>query len=327
MIGLVFPLLNDAQRLRVGQQFVPGGNSETRQRYLDEDISLDEILMDRFEMMLRGIGGREASVVRATGFGDARSGLDALETVIGIESTLASFKDFKDAILGGPQSLEEATAMAADNVLSLADAYNGSMTSLKDLEGGVNSFRDAAAQTLIQIDAARKQISLGIGQTIFGLRLAQQSSPEGRFALLKGEFDRIASGIDSATSAQSLTADVNQLRGFIPQLLAEAQASGLSGSALDAFIEAQIATLESIEDTAQERLDELDQETINQVEAVADAIGGRFDEIAEQDSETTEAFGGHVTRLGKSVQQLEQIFGRGVNVAPAKNNQPNPVGA
>ena len=325
--NLIFPILNEAQRFRVGQALVPGGNTETRQRYLDGEITLDEMLMDRFETILGGIGGRTAGIVNATNFGNTDQGFAALQAAVGIEGILASFATFKDDVLGGPTSLEDAMTRQAASVRSLADNYDGSLQSLQALGGGLEAFQQTAAAVLRNIQAARDAVSLGIGQTIDQLLLSRETTAQGRFGFLKGRFDTLAADLSGQNTSAGVLDTVNQLRALAPQILAQADAMGLTGAARQSFIDEQIATLREVETLAQERLDQIEQDKLDEIKEIGAAVGDRLDAVADKEAATAKLNSSTAKTMAGAARSIARTFAQGidVDVAPAKF-APNPTG-
>lgn len=257
---IIFNLLDDDQRFRVGQALVPGGNRETSSLF-SGDFTIDEIALDRFNQILGGIGGVVESLVRGTNFSDVETGIQALASVQNIFGLLnTDVQELRDSVINGPTSLVEAFEFQKEGVRGLIESFDGSLASLQALEGGLQGLATSAQQAFALIEQTSQQIAQRSEGTIFGLRFGALGTPEEQFDFIDAEIERLVALLPSLTDPgqinstlariESLTGQANSIaRGLFTDEFGNFDQAGFS-----AFTESQIAFLEDQQQIAQDLL-------------------------------------------------------------------------
>lgn len=312
----IFGLLNDEQRFNVGQALVPGGNTETSSLYRG-DFTPEEILLDRFDTILGGIGGAVEALVRGTGFNDLEQGIEALTAVQSLMGSLAlTAQDFVDAG-AGPDSLLGVMEMQAIGVRQLTESFDGSLGSIQRLDSGLIGLGQTLSQVIAQAAQAQRQIEVSTASTIFGLRFNALGNDQDRLGFLDAEIERLFQSISGLGSSSEVTSVLSQIQALTQQ--SQGIAATLFGddqAGFQAFTEAQVAATERAAEEAAARNQEIvdqatrlyDEQAEASRAAIAEAGVQAGQAIAEQLANPIGEFGGYVGAFAGAVQNIQVSF-------------------
>lgn len=273
------------------------------------DVSVDQILADRFNALMRGF---DESVQRLVGtVSDTEDGLRRLGASITLIDELDSgaLEQYAEAMQRADRTVVEALRDQARELTDLAWSSSGTTSELEQLAAGTQAFNAAIVQTLMAIESASQGVTQITQDTrdAFAFRQAGISGGAGaqrNFLIQRAE--QLIGEIGTLGSA----AAVQQQIQLINQLIA--QAGGLvSDERFAQFVQNVDPMLERAETAAQARLDQFENQASTLAQQTSDAVRdaiGAFDEpaasiatAADTQSAAAETFAAASTEFAGSV--------------------------
>lgn len=290
----------------------PTGDST---RVYEEGVSLDEILADRFNIVLTGF---DETIQRLVGtVTDAEEGFRRLGAAVILVSELETgpLEQYEEALRQAGLTVVESLDEQGSALITLAENYSGSTAELEQLAAGTQAFNQAVIQTLASIDAAKAAVSDITQGTLEGLEFRRIGEDEGPGAQIKFLLDRARqlrgeiSGLDSPEAVQQQVALINQLVN---------QASGLlQPGQIGQFIDNVTPLLTSAEDLAQKRLETIREAVID----VATETGNAIKDAIKEPAATMESASATMTDAANVIIDASNRFQQGANVFGTKVDQ------
>lgn len=205
---------------------------------------------------------------------DAQAALDAYSSV---------FSDFEERLATQGKTQTQLLRESLDVMLNLANEYDGSAQSQRELFGALDQRYQMELNYLSLIKQAQDEINSTLDSSIERIRLSQMTE-EDQYAYFKEQADALAASLAGLTDPEQITDTVNRINELQNRawgVLTEDQQASMA----DGFV----TFLEGVRELANERLEEATDEVQTQNDTIGSAVSAALDRFTVETASSSSA--------------------------------------